>query len=70
MIRVTYRDSHNFDYDSRLEAIAERPRSDSGMNFDTMTRNIDFEFTDAQQEKLFAAAVKSQFPAFEVFNAP
>ena len=70
MIRVTYQGSHNFDFDARLEAVAERARASSGMDFTTMTRNIDFEFTDTQQEKLFAAAVQSQFPSFEVLNVP
>jgi len=66
MIRVTYKGSHNFDFDARLEAVAERPRSDSGMDFEAMTRFMDFEFSNEQQEKLFAAAVMSQFPDFQV----
>jgi hypothetical protein len=68
VIRVTYKGSHNFDFDARLEAVAERPRSDSGMDFESMTRHMDFEFSNGQQEKLFAAAVKSQFPDFEVLS--
>ena len=68
MIRVTYSGSHNFDLDSRLETIAEQPRSDSSMNFEVMDRHVDFEFADEAKGELFCAAVRSQFPDFKVSN--
>jgi hypothetical protein len=68
VIRVTYQGSHNFDFDHRLEVIAERSREASGMDFESMTRWIDFEFQDGEREKLFAAAVQSVFPSFTVIR--
>ena len=68
MIRVTYQGSHNFEFDTRLEEIAEKSRSDSSMDFESMNRFIDFEFDEPKAATLFAAAVKSQFPNFSVSN--
>jgi hypothetical protein len=65
---VKYTGGHNFDFDSRLEAIAEKPRSGSGMNFDTGMRDVGFEFDDEQTAILFSAAVKSAFPEFEIYS--
>lgn len=74
LIEVTYVGSHNFDWDTSLEEMAERVRNDSSMNFDTMARTMEFEFDGEEEDAevpasdLFIAAVRNKFPDFTVLR--
>lgn len=63
LVTITYSGGHNFDFDSKLETLAGRGRSDSTMDFDTDRRSMmfDIEFDNIPQ---FRAVIAQEFPDF------
>jgi hypothetical protein len=63
---VEYEGTHNFEWDTALEALAGKLRDDAGMDIEAETRHMVFTFDDGAIGNQFVAAVHNVYPDFTV----